>query len=115
MKKRDFFFVFIGIFAAAIFLIFQKFPQSGSEKAVITVNGKFFCERSMSEDAEIDINGTNTAVIENGEIYMKSASCPDKICIHQGKIHDSSKSIVCLPNRVVIRVEKASEMDSVVR
>ncbi|MDD6213585.1 MAG: NusG domain II-containing protein [Firmicutes bacterium] len=115
MKKKDFFIVFIGIFVAVICLLFQRFTQSGSGKAIITVNGRIYRECPMSTDIEIDINGTNIAVIENGEIYMKSSTCPDKICIHQGKIHDSSKSIVCLPNGVVIRVEKSSEIDSVVR
>ena len=80
----------------------------------ITVNGKVFCEKPLSIDCEIDINGTNTAVIEKGSVYMKSATCPDKLCIHQGKAHDGSKKIICLPNKVVIEVIKKSEIDTVV-
>jgi len=114
MKKRDFLFAFaVIITAAAVFLIIK--PHSESADTVrITVDGKLFCEKPLSEDCEIDINGTNTAVIENGSVYMKSAQCPDKLCIRQGKAHDGSKKIICLPNKVIIEVGKKSEIDTVV-
>ncbi|MCR4718021.1 MAG: NusG domain II-containing protein [Firmicutes bacterium] len=114
MKKRDFIFIFaVLILAAAMFFIIN--PRSDNADTVrITVDGKLFCEKPLSENCEIDINGTNTAVIENGYVYMKSATCPDKLCIHQGKACDGSKKIICLPNKVVIEVVKNSEIDTVV-
>jgi hypothetical protein len=42
--------------------------------------------------------GYNIVLVEKGRISVTEASCPDKICIHQGKISDSLKPIVCLPN-----------------
>ena len=53
--------------------------------------------------------------IEDGCAYMLSANCPDKLCIRQGKAKDSSKKIICLPNRVTVEVTKKSEIDEVVR
>ncbi len=38
-------------------------------------------------------------------IRMISSPCPDKICIKQGWINKEGESIVCLPNRVVLRLE----------
>ena len=46
---------------------------------------------------------------------MEYADCPDKLCINQGKITDSSKKIICLPNKVIVEVTKKSETDAVVR
>ncbi|MEN2984045.1 MAG: NusG domain II-containing protein [Dictyoglomaceae bacterium] len=38
-------------------------------------------------------------------IKMISSPCPDKICIKQGWINKIGETIVCLPNRVVLRLE----------
>lgn len=115
MKKRDFLFAFLVILLAAASFWAIKLCQKGADTVRITVDGELFCEKSLYENCEIDINGTNTAVIENGSVYMKSATCPDKLCIGQGRAKDSSKRIICLPNKVVIEVIKKSDVDTVVR
>jgi len=113
MKKNDF------ILAGTVILIavtaFFLIPKENANIAKITVDGKIYATVSLEKDQRIEINDTNVAVIKNGEIYMESATCPDKLCIHQGKISDSSKKIVCLPNKVVIEALKDSSIDSVVR
>lgn len=114
MKKKDFVFIFaVLILAAALFFV-MKIRSKTADTVRITVDGELFCEKPLSKNCEIDINGTNTAVIENGCVYMKSAACPDKLCVRQGKAHDGSKKIICLPNKVVIEVIKKSEIDTVV-
>lgn len=113
MKKRDIILIFAILAAAAVSFI--MIPRTSADIANITVAGKHFCTVSLHENREIDINGTNVAVVENGQIYMKSATCPDKLCIHQGAICDSSKKIVCLPNKVVIEAAADSDIDTVVR
>ena len=114
MKKKDFLFVFAVLMLSAAAFLITKPHFNNADTVRITIDGKLFCEKPLSVDCEIDINGTNTAVIKNGSVYMKSADCPDKLCIHQGKVHDSSKKIICLPNRVIIEVVKKSEIDTVV-
>jgi hypothetical protein len=114
MKRRDFLFIFAVLILAAVSFFVIKVRSGDADTVRITVNGKLFCEKPLSKDCEIDINGTNTAVIENGCVYMKSATCPDKLCVRQGKAHDGSKKIICLPNKVIIEVVKNSEIDTVV-
>ena len=59
----------------------------------------------------------NLLIIEDGYAYIKEASCPDGLCVHQGKINKSGEMIVCLPNEVVVTVEgpEDSGVDSVVK
>lgn len=115
MKKKDIIMVFIVILVSLAALFFSKiFTQSG-DIVKITLNGEVYCEKNLYENTEIQIDGTNTAIIENGEVYMDYASCPDGLCIRQGKISDSSKKIICLPNKVVIEITKKSEIDMVVK
>ena len=114
MKKNDFIFIFAVFLVALSSFFVIKLSSKNADTVRITARGKLFCEKPLSENCEIDIYGKNTAVIENGSVYMKHASCSDKLCIHQGKVWDGSKKIICLPNKVVIEVIKKSEIDTVV-
>lgn len=59
------------------------------------------------------VNGAyNTVLVEHGYISITDASCPDQVCIHQGKISDGVLPITCLPNQVIIKIESKT-MDSV--
>lgn len=113
MKKNDF--IFAGIVLFIAILAFAFIPKENADIAKITVNGKLYSTVSLDVDTKIEINDTNVAVVKDGEIYMESATCPDKLCIHQGRISDSSKKIVCLPNKVIIEALKESSVDTVVR
>jgi hypothetical protein len=113
MKKNDF--VLIGIVLSVAVASFFFISGENAELARISVDGKLYATISLDKSQRIEINDTNVAVVENGEIYMESATCPDKLCVHQGRISDSSKKIVCLPNKVIIEATKESSIDSVVR
>ncbi|MCL2055310.1 MAG: NusG domain II-containing protein [Oscillospiraceae bacterium] len=50
-----------------------------------------------------------TYMVSEGRIRVISSDCRDKVCIRSGTIRSSYKTIVCLPNRVVIKVEQIRE------
>ena len=74
----------------------------------ITVDGTVVKELDLSQNAELVIDspggGTNTLIIENGTVRVTDASCPDKLCMHQGRISESGEMIVCLPNRMIAKI-----------
>lgn len=113
MKKKDYILIIL-IFALAVALFFC-FPKAPADLAVITVDGEHYATVSLLEDKEIKIGNSNIAEVSAGTIFMKSATCPDKLCIHQGAIFDSSKKIVCLPNKVIIEATNKSSIDTVVK
>ena len=43
--------------------------------------------------------------VEQGAVWMEEANCRDGLCIHQGKMRNRAKSIVCLPHNLVITLE----------
>lgn len=53
--------------------------------------------------------GSNRITVEPGRICVSEADCPDHICIHQGWISDGVAPIVCLPNKLVIRIEAGTD------
>lgn len=49
--------------------------------------------------------------IAEGGVRMKEADCPDQICVSRGLIQKSGQSIVCLPHRLVIRLEQVGDQE----
>lgn len=53
-------------------------------------------------------HGSNDVLVERGRIRVIEADCPDKTCVHQGWISKSGIPVVCLPNKLLIKIEKNS-------
>ena len=53
-----------------------------------------------------DERGSNTVRVERGRISVVDADCPDHVCEKTGWVSESGIPIVCLPHRLVIRIEK---------
>lgn len=67
---------------------------------------------SVTGEREITLSGDfgdNVILVSNGRIEMKSADCPDKLCVNHGELKSSSSPIVCLPNKVVIKFEGSTD------
>lgn len=58
---------------------------------------------------------SNTIRIEPGKISVIHADCPDQICVHTAALPDGGEPIVCLPNRLVIRLLDGGSADAVTR
>ena len=81
--------------AAVLFLVFSVGREAGT--GVIRY--------SLYQNGTYPLNGgTNILVIENGEAWLKSANCPDALCVKQGKVHSDGQVITCLPNRLTVTV-----------
>ncbi len=113
MNKNDFILILFVLALCAGLLAFWRFSEKSGDTVTIMVNGELYQTAELYTDAEISVNGTNTVVIHDGEVYMESADCPDQLCVKQGKIHDAGRDIVCLPNRVVVSVSKESTVDAI--
>ena len=100
----------ISLVAVGIMLLTRR---EGAE-VVVSVGGKEVGRYSLAENGEYSVNGgSNVFVIENGEVYMKTATCHGyQDCIEAGKIKYKNETIVCLPNKVELRiVGEAPEKD----
>lgn len=118
MKRKDLILAAAVLLLAAALLLFGRLQHAGAPTAVrITAKGESH-EYPLNEDREISLlyeGRQNLVKIEGGEVYMKSADCPDGTCVGQGRLRDMSGQIVCLPNRVVVELVGGKEtVDTVV-
>ena len=98
--------------------------KTDSETAGIYQNGELIRTIDLSRVSEPysflveGPAGTNTVLVEPGRICVSHADCPDQVCVDQGWISNSVVPIVCLPNRLVIRIgdpAQTEEIDGVVK
>ena len=98
----------------------QEQPDDGGEPvyyAQVEVNSR--PERLIPLTADGDYpfeniysQGENVVHIENGGVSMKSATCPDQVCVYQGVIEPPTVvPIVCMPNVVYVSIVERSEID----
>ena len=50
-------------------------------------------------------SGFNTIRVEPGRVCVIAADCQDATCVHMGWLSGGTVPIVCLPHRLVIRLE----------
>ncbi len=104
---------------ATLVAVFFWTSFDSEEAGMVTVyqDGKLIREISLNETTEFVVEGdyTNVISVEDGKAAIIESDCPGTDCVHSGWIHEPGRSIVCLPNRVEIRIEGASEVDFVVR
>ncbi len=86
-------------------MFFTKTLYPSGNWVLIEVEGKLLYRLSIFEEKTISIKGPmgyTTVEIKDGRVRVKDSPCPEKICVRQGWIQKGV--IICLPNRVVIRV-----------
>lgn len=108
IRKADWVLFAVLLAAALLMLMFLFTGGERGENVVISVDSETYGTYPLNENREIriDRNGhENVVAIEDGTVYMKSADCKNQNCVEQGTISQTNESIVCLPNRVVVRIE----------
>ena len=49
--------------------------------------------------------GYNVITVKDGSISVTDADCPDRICVMTAPISNGIQPIVCMPHKLVIRIE----------
>ena len=86
----------------------------------IIQNGKviYAIDLDNSDDRTIvtEYQGSKNIIrIQDHQIYMEDAECPDHTCVKMGVLKSSASPIVCLPNKLIIRYTDNENTDAEVR
>jgi hypothetical protein len=97
---------------ASLFFIDRLIPRGSV--AVVAVDGQERLRLTLSQDGRREVAGPlgETIVeVRDGRARVVESPCPHRICVRTGWAARSGDMIVCVPNRVVVRVEGAREGD----
>ena len=117
--------VVVLVLAAAITSMALVSRAHAGEKgslAIVEVNGREVRRVAMGDSQASrkftvrGWQGPSTLEVKGGRVRMLESACRDKICIGMGWVDTSGRSIICLPNRVVIKVtgnRKSGKVDTI--
>lgn len=107
-----------GVVTLAVFLIMSSVAKASGpgETAVVEVNGREVMKISLRENRDYAIDGfrgKSYVSVRDGQVHMTDSDCPDKLCVKMGWISHNDTSVICLPNRVVIRITGTGSFDTI--
>ena len=108
----------VAVIAVLVSVVFWTSVSSEEGSTLVVYQeGEMIRELPLEEDTEFVVEGLykNKVVVKDGKAFIEESDCPGTDCVHSGAIREAGRSIVCLPNRVELRIEGASEVDFVVR
>lgn len=105
--------LFVLVVAAAVMMAFLPEGSEENHIAQIWQDGKLLREVSLDGSGNIEVTGeyVNVISVEDGRICISESDCPGADCVHSGWISSPGRSVVCLPNRVEVRITGISEVD----
>lgn len=118
MNKNDFKLILILVLFSLVFLTYYKiFSDESSNIAYVYYEDEVILKIDLTKNAEYDVEGYNGnihIVVSDNKIKVDEENSPKHLCSRQGFISSSNESIVCLPNKVVIKILGKSDVDIVV-
>lgn len=92
--------------AAAMALGLAVRAAPGPVTAHIYREGRLVARLPLDRDGSYAVDGDyhNTVTVQNGAVAVTDSDCPGGDCLHSGWVSASGRSIVCLPNRMEVRL-----------
>lgn len=105
---------FVAVSAVLLLSYFHRVPSRDTgSTAIVEVNGKVIHRIELGKGLkrkDLKVTGqigASVVRVEGKKIRMLSSPCRDKICVGMGWAEKSGSSIICMPNRVIIRLERS--------
>ena len=113
MKKRLYINdLFLNIFIILLCLIIPfalTLKKNDGGVAVISYDSDVVKRINLEDNYVLcNLHGVNITV-KDGEVFVSGSSCPDQLCVNMKKAKNIGDSIICVPNRVSVRIEGVSK------
>jgi hypothetical protein len=106
-------FLLLGSFAT----LYQFIPAGhGAHTARIIHKGQVLLDLDLKTDQRVTISGERGPVIvevKNHAIRIIESDCQNHFCVKSGAISKHNQIIVCVPNRIVIRILDKPGLDAI--
>jgi len=119
MNKSDKKLILMIIFIVTILLtLIHLIPTKEATKALVYYDNHLIKTINLTKDhtyAVEGLNGTIDIEVKNKKIRVTSETSPKHLCSKQGWISKSNQSIICLPNKIVIKITGEQNLDTIVK
>jgi hypothetical protein len=117
MKIRigDILIVLAVVAVSVLLLVLPSRETPDSLMAVIIVDNVEYERIELSEITEpvvYDLHEHGVVIsAQDGQIWFVSSSCADQVCVNTGRLTRAGDIAVCLPNRVIVKIEGVNTSD----
>ena len=125
MRKADYLVLVALVLIAALGYGLLALRGNSSNKILIIKHDNAIVERialkGVQAETKLSIpvkDGTIIIRYDKNGAWVESSPCPDKICVHQGKITKPGETAACVPEKVLLAIEepaKEAEHDAIVK
>lgn len=118
MNKSDVKLIVLLLIVIGVIFIFIGVTKEDGSMAEVYYEDKKILTIDLNIDNEYIVDGELGDVvleIKNRKIRVKEENSPKHICSKEGFIGDSSRTLICLPNKIIIKIVGDNELDGVVR
>lgn len=108
--------VILAVIVTLVFVIINITKEEGS-MAEVYYEDELVLTIDLNVDGEYTVDGELGDVVlevKDRKIRVKSENSPKNICSKEGFIGDSSRTLICLPNKIIVKIVGESEIDGVV-
>jgi hypothetical protein len=92
--------------------LYARYPLAEDRTVVVPAPKQISADApaaNADDPASAQYDYYNVVEISGGTVSVTEASCKNQVCVKHGAISRSGESIVCLPNRLVVRIENSAE------
>ncbi len=117
MNKKDLLLVVIILVISLLMLLFFTNSKSGNY-AYVYYENNIIKKINLSIDSIYTVEGYNgSVVIEvlNNRVRVKEENSNNHICSNMGFVSSPLEPIICLPNKIVIKIVEQTDIDAVIR
>lgn len=101
-----------------IFICFLLFTKKDGNIALVYYDNQLIKTVPLDIDNIYLVQGELGDVIievKNNKIKVEDENSPKHLCSKQGFVSSSYESIVCLPNKIVIKIKNRDDIDTLVK
>ena len=116
IKKADIVLLVIILALSVLGFVVLRKTSSASSVVEITVAGEKYASYPLNKDGTYKVStsyGYNTIEIKAGQVWVSEADCPNKDCMHFGKMDKEGQIILCLPHKLAVRILGGGGTDAV--
>ncbi len=118
MNKHDVKLILIVTIISVLLIVIIRNINFKEQEALVYYENKLVLTIDLSIDKEYEVEGYNGKVnieVKNNKIRVKEETSPLHICSKQGFVDSMFEPIICLPNKIVIKLKDKTDIDAIVK
>ena len=114
-RKGDWISISAVVLLAVLLSCFLFLQSCNRTQGVVEIylDGECVHTMPLGQDGTFTVAGDyrNTITVQDGKVFVSESDCPTHDCVRSGAISKKGQVLICLPNRLEVRINGQSDVD----